>query len=98
MRVPVWQLGPVTIWSPALEAATTAVTGGDELTIDEIPDCLETNRQRATYGAVAEALGYGGSRNQDFEAVVKLASVTELLIGEGQQTLVSIAFFTYSCA
>ncbi len=36
--------------------------------------------------------------NQDFEAVVKLASVTELLIGEGQQTPVSIAFFTYSCA
>ena len=35
---------------------------------------------------------------QDFEAVVKLASVTELLIGEGQQTPVSIAFFTYSCA
>ena len=63
MRVPVWQLGPVTIWSPALEAATTAVTGGDELTIDEILDCLETNRQRATYGAVAEALGYGGPRN-----------------------------------
>ncbi len=37
-------------------------------------------------------------RYQDFEAVVKLASVTELLIGEGQQTPVSIAFFTYSCA
>ncbi len=36
--------------------------------------------------------------DQDFEAVVKLASVTELLIGEGQQTPVSIAFFTYSCA
>ncbi len=35
---------------------------------------------------------------QDFEAVAKLASVTELLIGEGQQTPVSIAFFTYSCA
>ena len=35
---------------------------------------------------------------QDFEAVVKVASVTELLIGEGQQTPVSIAFFTYSCA
>ncbi len=35
---------------------------------------------------------------QDFEADVKLASVTELLIGEGQQTPVSIAFFTYSCA
>ena len=39
-----------------------------------------------------------GAREQDFEAVVKLASVTELLIGEGQQTPVSIAFFTYSCA
>ena len=36
--------------------------------------------------------------DQDFEAVAKLASVTELLIGEGQQTPVSIAFFTYSCA
>ncbi len=39
-----------------------------------------------------------GVDKQDFEAVVKLASVTELLIGEGQQTPVSIAFFTYSCA
>ena len=39
-----------------------------------------------------------GHTYQDFEAVVKLASVTELLIGEGQQTPVSIAFFTYSCA
>ena len=38
------------------------------------------------------------AHKQDFEAVVKLASVTELLIGEGQQTPVSIAFFTYSCA
>ncbi len=40
----------------------------------------------------------GWRDGQDFEAVVKLASVTELLIGEGQQTPVSIAFFTYSCA
>ena len=63
------------------------------------------------FGALAEALpgrvlaeGYDADwtvqpyGNQDFEAVVKLASVTELLIGEGQQTPVSIAFFTYSCA
>ena len=40
----------------------------------------------------------GSNYKQDFEAVAKLASVTELLIGEGQQTPVSIAFFTYSCA
>ncbi len=40
----------------------------------------------------------GTTSYQDFEAVVRLASVTELLIGEGQQTPVSIAFFTYSCA
>ena len=39
-----------------------------------------------------------GAVTKDFEAVAKLASVTELLIGEGQQTPVSIAFFTYSCA
>ena len=42
--------------------------------------------------------GICSGQNQDFEAVVRLASVTELLIGEGQQTPVSIAFFTYSCA
>ena len=33
------------------------------MTIDQILDCLEKNRQRATYQAVADALGSGGPRN-----------------------------------
>ena len=35
------------------------------LTIDQILDCLDAKRQRATYGAVAQALGPsgGGPRN-----------------------------------
>ncbi len=59
---------------------------------------LEVNNGIASFTCEAADGPNQQSLQQDFEAVAKLASVTELLIGEGQQTPVSIAFFTYSCA
>ena len=82
-----------------LYAAIEPDTGGDLCRYLSALDgvCFEVSLQHLGERFCGEVIG-SVLDNQDFEAVVKLASVTELLIGEGQQTPVSIAFFTYSCA
>ena len=82
---------------PALASMLEEVahaTGRKHVHVTTLPKPTEGgNPDFRLWNGTDRIIGY-----QDFEAVAKLASVTELLIGEGQQTPVSIAFFTYSCA